>query len=280
PMGAAIWSCPPGRFREFPIEFILQFYRHHGLMQLRDRPQWYTIPGGSQKYVQALTAPFSDRICLNAPVQRVERGPDGVRLMTDTHDEVFDEVIFACHSDQALAMLADPTVAERAALSAFPYESNHVVLHYDERLLPRRRKAWAAWNYQISPDPLRRPIVTYSMNLLQHLKSRHQFCVTLNETDGIDEARVISRHNYSHPVFTLRRASVQKRHVEFIRRARTSYCGAWWGNGFHEDGVASAVRVCDAFGPHRLSSEASMLTQQQRSGDQAPPLTVGSSLHA
>lgn len=248
PMGAAIWSCPTGTFADFPIQFILQFYRNHGLLSLTNRPQWYTIPGGSRQYVKRLTAPFSDRIRSGSPVRRVVRSENGVTVSTDQGSEDFDEVIFACHSDQALALLDRSNNVERTVLSAFPYEMNEAVLHTDESILPRCKKAWSAWNYRIGVAQETRATITYNMNILQHIQSPHTFLVTLNDTETIDPARVISRHQYSHPLFTIERSSMQALHGRLIRSQRTSFCGAYWGNGFHEDGVNSALAVCRKFG--------------------------------
>ena len=257
PMGAAIWSCPTGTFRDFPIRFILEFYRNHGLLSLKNRPQWFTIPGGSQTYVSRLIQPFKERIRLSCAVKSVTRTEVGVRVTTDASDELFDEVIFGCHSDQALRMLTDASQCERTVLSAFPYQLNDAVLHFDESVLPHRRRAWAAWNYRIDKHRDDAATITYNMNILQHIASQQTFCVTLNDVDAIDEAKVISRHKYAHPVFTTQRAAMQQRHSELIRNNRTSFCGAYWGNGFHEDGVASAFRVCQSFGVTSLSGNAS-----------------------
>lgn len=256
PMGAAIWSCPTGRFRDFPIRFILQFYRNHGLMQIRDRPQWFTLPGGSGTYVERLIRPFRDRIQTNSPVRCVRRYEDRVEVTGPAGVQQFDEIIFACHSDQALGMLADASAEEQEMLRAFPYEANDVVLHWDDSVMPTRKRAWAAWNYRLSAETRIRPTVSYWMNLLQHVESQYSFFVTLND-GSVRQDRIISSHRYHHPVFTLERARMQSRHHQFIRSHRTSFCGAWWGNGFHEDGVASAVRVCDRFGKHALQSPLS-----------------------
>jgi predicted NAD/FAD-binding protein len=248
PMGAAIWSCPTGTFAEFPIRFILEFYRNHGLLSLTNRPQWYTIPGGSRCYIDRLTSPFSDRIVCGTPVQRVSRDERGVTIETSTGETRFDEVIFACHSDQALALMQDVSPMERSILSAFPYEKNEAVLHTDCSILPRSRAAWSAWNYRIGTEPETRATITYNMNILQHIRSDRTFCVTLNDTDQIDPESILSRHIYSHPLFTVERASMQAQHHRLIRNNRTSFCGAYWGNGFHEDGVNSALAVCRRFG--------------------------------
>lgn len=257
PMGAAIWSCPRGTFGEFPIRFILEFYRNHGLLALRNRPQWYTIPGGSRRYVNQLVRPFRDRIRLKSPVQSVRRLEERVVVLTDHGEEHFDEVIFACHSDQALRILDGPTGLESDILSGFPYELNDAVLHTDTSILPKTRSAWSAWNYRIGTDPESRATITYNMNILQHIQSKETFCVTLNDTSGIDPSKVISRHRYAHPIFTTQRAELQKQHSRLIRQNRTSFCGAYWGNGFHEDGVNSALAVCEAYGISGVQSSAS-----------------------
>ena len=246
PMGAAIWSCPLETFEQFPIAFIIEFYQNHGLLQLRDRPVWRVIQGGSVEYVKKLTASFSDRIRLMTPVDAVTREEHGVSVQTAGGTEHFDEVIFACHSDQALRILRQPDDVEREILEAFPYSKNSVVLHTDASILPKKRRTWAAWNYHLSNDQSR-PTLTYNMNILQHVQAKQTFCVTLNEDAEIAPETVLGRYQYSHPIFTTRRAAVQKRHAEVIRRAGVSYCGAWWGNGFHEDGVNSALSVVKRF---------------------------------
>ena len=248
PMGAAIWSCPTGTFSDFPIQFILDFYRNHGLLSLTDRPQWYTIPGGSRRYVEQMIAAFPDRIEAATPVLGVRRTASAVMVTTEQSEATFDEVVFACHSDQALGLLTDASGAERTVLSAFPYEANEAILHSDIAVLPRCRAAWSAWNYRIRTDVEQRPAVSYCMNILQHIESPHTFCVTLNDSDMIDPSTIISRHTYSHPVFTVARAAMQSEHSRLIRSNRTSFCGAYWGNGFHEAGVNSALAVCRKFG--------------------------------
>ena len=249
PMGAAIWSCPVAKFERFPIRFIVEFYGNHGLLSLDDRPVWRVIEGGSRTYVDALTAQFRDRIRLQAPIDSVLRGEQQV-LVREQSGEVhsFDEVIFACHSDQALKILGgDATATEREVLSTFPYEPNTAVLHTDERLLPRRRRAWASWNYRLPAGQSRQATVTYNMNILQHIESSRAVCVTLNDEQAIDPEKVLARFRYSHPVYTTARAAAQRRHDELIGVQRTSFCGAYWGYGFHEDGVKSALAVCRRF---------------------------------
>ena len=251
PMGAAIWSCPVGMFETFPIRFIVEFYRNHGLLSVRTRPTWRVIEGGSRNYVAKMAERFRDRIRLSTAVESVRRSADGVVVVPRNHaPEAFDHVVFACHSDQALRMLADSTSTERDVLSEFPYGRNLAVLHTDQTVLPKRRRAWASWNYHLA-GPSSNPAsqvatVTYQMNLLQHLQSKHVFNVTLNNDERIDPAKVLRRFEYHHPIFTVQRAAAQARHCELINVNRTSFCGAYWGNGFHEDGVVSALRVCEA----------------------------------
>ena len=246
-MGAAIWSCPPGTFAEFPMAFIIEFYRNHGLLNVRDRPTWRVIEGGSRGYLEPLTKPFAHRIRLSAPVVRVARRDDGVWLeVRGASPERFDHVVFACHSDQALRMLEDPSPVEREVLGAIPYQANSAVLHTDISLLPRNRRAWASWNYLVSAESSENATVTYNMNILQHIRSRHVFCVSLNCDESIDPSKVLGRFTYHHPIFTTQRAAAQRRHGELLNSRRTSFCGAYWRNGFHEDGVRSALAVCEA----------------------------------
>jgi len=254
PMGAAIWSCPLGTFADFPIRFIAEFYQNHGLLSVRNRPTWRVIEGGSRSYVTRMAERFTDRIHLKMPIEQVSRTNDGVIVKPQSAQASrFDHVIFACHSDQALRMLVDPTPTEQAVLSEFPYGRNIAVLHTDTAVLPKRRRAWASWNYQYSgrsaDQATQSASVTYQMNILQQIRSKHVFNVTLNSEQQIDPARVLKRIEYHHPIFTVRRAAAQARHRELINVNRTSYCGAYWGNGFHEDGVVSAMRVCASLLP-------------------------------
>ena len=250
PMGAAIWSCPTGTFADFPIRFIVEFYQNHGLLSVTKRPTWRVISGGSRNYVAKLTEGFRDRIRLKTPIVKVTRSNDAVQIHTAAGEpRTFDHAIFACHSDQALRILGDSaTKAERDVLSQFPYGRNIAVLHTDISALPRRRGAWAAWNYRVRPDS-QCASVTYNMNLLQGIQSSQTFCVTLNDEDSIDPARVLRRFEYHHPIFTTNRSTAQKRHPELINANQTSFCGAYWGNGFHEDGVNSALAVVRRLNP-------------------------------
>lgn len=248
PMGAAIWSCPVGTFESFPIRFIVDFYRNHGLLNIWNRPIWRVIEGGSDRYVYAMTRGFHQRIRLNSPVESVLRQAHGVGVTVRGRPiDWFDHVIFACHSDQALRILGSgATPVERDILSKLPYNDNIAVLHTDTALLPKNRRAWASWNYRLLGDRDAPALVTYNMNILQGINSRHTFCVTLNGDSQIDPRQVLGRWRYEHPVFTVDRAAAQLRHGELLTANRTSFCGAYWRNGFHEDGVVSALAVVKA----------------------------------
>lgn len=248
PMGSALWSSPAGDFLGFPVRFIIEFFANHGMMQILGRPSWRVIRGGSARYMEKLVDSFRGMVRTGAPVQSIERGAAGVTVKHSGVTETFDHVIFACHSDQALAILGSAaTPVEREILGHFPYQTNDTVLHTDVSVLPRNRRAWGCWNYHVAVDLERSAAVTYNMNLLQTLRARETFCVSLNET-GIDPARVIRRMTYHHPVYRPGRKAMQARHAELIGANRTAYCGAYWGFGFHEDGVRSALAVCRHFG--------------------------------
>ncbi len=247
PQASAVWSAAPGQMASFPAGFMASFFDNHGMLRFTNRPQWRTVKGGSWSYVRALSAPFAERIHSGSPVRSITRHHDRVELATDSSGALqFDQVLIATHSDQALAMLADPTAAEREILGAIPYQANEAVLHTDRALLPKRRRAWASWNFHLLDETPPRTTLTYHMNRLQALDSEVDFCVTLNRSEAIDPAKVIKRIDYSHPVYTAAGMSAQKRHGE-ISGERTHYCGAYWGWGFHEDGVLSAIEACKAF---------------------------------
>ncbi|MFN7924461.1 MAG: FAD-dependent oxidoreductase [Bryobacteraceae bacterium] len=244
PMGSALWSTPPGLFAQYPIRFVIEFFRNHGMMQIFGRPDWRVIRGGSRQYAGPLTRGFRERILLREPVRSVRRSAESVEVSTLGATVRFDHVIFACHSDQALEILgAGATEAERSVLGALPYQENHAVLHTDVSVLPRNRRAWGCWNYHVTADTSKSAAVTYNMTLLQGLASPHTYCVSLNE-EGIDPGRVIRRITYHHPQFLPGRQAAQRRHEELMGPNRTSFCGAYWGYGFHEDGVRSAMNVC------------------------------------
>ncbi len=246
PMAAAIWSASPDRVGEFPLSYLARFFDHHGLMQLSDRPEWRVIKGGSRSYLEPLMRPYVDRLRLGAPVSRVARERDGVSItVADQLPVRFDHVVIACHSDEALAMLADPSADERALLGAIRYQHNEAVLHTDTSLMPRRRRAWAAWNYCRPTRDQEQVAVTYSMNILQSLETRTQYLVTLNQAEDIDPAKVIRRIDYAHPVYDVPSVRARQRRRDISGVSRTSYCGAYWGFGFHEDGVQSALAAVD-----------------------------------
>jgi predicted NAD/FAD-binding protein len=248
PLGASLWSCSAERFGTFPMRFVVEFLHNHRMLQVEGRPMWKTVVGGSREYVKRLTAPFAERIHLNTPVAAVRRDATGVTVRTANGREAcFDEVVMACHADQTLRLLRDADAAEREVLSAFPYQANEAVLHTDARLLPERRAAWASWNYRIPAESRAEVNVTYNMNMLQGLQSDTTWCVSLNPGDAVDPAKVLRRIRYDHPLFTTGRAAAQARHAEIDGAGGVHYCGAYWGYGFHEDGVRSALAVCDAF---------------------------------
>jgi len=249
PMGAAIWSAQCSTILDFPAIFFLRFFRNHGLLSVKNRPQWRVIEGGSREYLRPLCARFAERIVTGRAVSRVLRPPRGpVELVTDDGGcHSFDQVVIATHSDQALALLDEPTAGEREVLGAIPYQSNDVVLHTDSRLLPRNRRTWSSWNYTLCGRD-RPAIVTYNMNILQGIQAPETLCVTLNNTAAINPVKILGRFQYDHPVFSLGGSAAQARWEDINGVARTWYCGAYWGNGFHEDGVVSALRVAQAIG--------------------------------
>lgn len=248
PMGSAIWSTDAKQMLNFPARFFVRFFHHHGMLTVNDRPQWRTITGGSASYVDALTQPFKQSIRLNTPVERVHRLPDAVVVKPrGSEGERFDYVFFACHSDQALQMLHDPSISEAEILGAIRYQNNSVFLHHDVTLLPKRKLAWAAWNYHVTNPASERVAVTYNMNILQGLRTNEPLLVTLNHTDGINPDKVIKRIDYTHPVYTLAAAAAQARHAEISGVNRTGFAGAYWRNGFHEDGVVSALEAIKHF---------------------------------
>ncbi|MEJ2127845.1 MAG: FAD-dependent oxidoreductase [Woeseiaceae bacterium] len=247
PMAAAIWSAEPGGVLDMPVSFLVRFFDNHGLLQVSDRPQWRVIKGGSRQYVNRLVDGHRDRIRLNSPVESVRRIDDRVEIVSASGGrELFDYVFLACHSDQSLALLKDATAAERDVLGAIRYQVNEAVLHTDETLLPRRRRAWASWNYHVPNEPSRHVAVTYNMNMLQSLDAGKQYCVTLNADRDIDPAKVIHRVQYEHPIYSPEAVAAQRRQAE-INCDRTFFCGAYWRNGFHEDGVVSALHAVEHF---------------------------------
>ena len=253
PMAAAIWSAEPVSVLGMPVKFLVRFFDNHGLLQVKDRPVWRVIKGGSREYVNKLVAGHRDRVRLNSPVQSIRRVDDRVELHTASGGkEIFDYVFIASHSDQALSLLDDATREEREVLGAIRYQPNEAILHTDDSLMPKRRRAWAAWNYHIPQDSTRHVAVTYNMNILQGLKANNQYLVTLNSDQDIDPGKVIRTVQYEHPIFSRESVAAQQRQAD-INRERTFFCGAYWRNGFHEDGVVSALNALGHF-EERLSN--------------------------
>lgn len=249
PMGAAIWSSTLADMRGFPLRFFLQFFLNHGLLDIKNRPQWYVVDGGSKAYIEPLTQGFKDRIRLNSAVERVETDSAGVTVTSNGKTERFDQVIFACHSDQALAILGESaSAAQREILGDMAYQANEVILHTDTSLLPKRQAAWASWNYYLDGQKgqaARKPALTYDMNILQHIESEHTFCVSLNSSERIDASKIIRTFSYDHPVFTLESRAAQLRRDEIQGVNGLWFAGAYWHSGFHEDGVRSALDVVE-----------------------------------
>lgn len=253
PMGAAIWSTDAVQMLQFPARFFVRFFHHHGMLSVNNRPQWRTITGGSARYVEAITAPFKQAIKLNTTVKTVKRNATNVKITLQNGDKAqFDYVFFACHSDEALSMIDDASETEYEILSAIPYQQNSVYLHTDINLMPKRKLAWAAWNYHLPKTPSNKVpnnkvLVTYNMNILQNIDCPQPILVTLNHTDNINPAKIIKRLQYTHPVYTIAGAAAQARHAEISGQNRTGYAGAYWLNGFHEDGVKSALAALQHF---------------------------------
>lgn len=245
PMASAIWSSGLGEVEQMPVRFFVRFFMNHGLLNIKNRPQWRVIEGGSSRYLEPLTRSFSDRIRLNCPATSIRRGKDGVLIdSVKASGEHFDEVVLACHSNQALKILVDPGAEEQKLLSAIPYTENEVALHWDERLLPENRRTWSSWNYLLG-EQSDHAVLTYNMNILQGIESNNTFCVTLNATRSIDPDKIWGTYRYSHPEFRPEGIRAQQRLKELNGTDNTWFCGAWCGHGFHEDGVVSALSVVD-----------------------------------
>jgi len=247
PMGSAIWSSDVKTMMTFPAKFFVRFFDNHGMLNINDRPQWLTITGGSINYVKKLISPFEKKIKLNSQIKSVERKNDHVDIQFHDRDEKFDWVFFACHSDEALKLIKSPTQDEKNVLKAIPYKDNEVILHFDERFMPRRKLAWAAWNYHVAEDSSSPVSLTYNMNILQNLKTNVPVLVTLNPQEKIDKHKIIKKLSYAHPQYSLKSIEAQSKHHLISGVNRTSYAGAYWGNGFHEDGVKSAIDAIEQF---------------------------------
>ena len=249
PMSAAIWSCPPHQVLQFPLFFLVRFLSNHGLLQLRNRPQWKTIIGGSQEYIRPLMQPLQNHIHLNCPIVSVRRNSENVLIQSsDGREESFDYVIMALHADQALAVLRDSDALESEILTSFPYHENEAVLHTDHTVLPKRRRSWASWNYHLGTDVNRPVSVTYDLGRLQRLDLAKPILLTLNPTESIRPDCILKQIKFQHPAYDTTSIAAQQRRLECQGTRRTFFCGAYWGNGFHEDGVNSALSIAEFFG--------------------------------
>ena len=248
PMASALWSSPPAEILAFPAKYLVQFMANHQMLNLGTRPSWSVVQGGSRTYVDAMTANWRVRTRLATPVVGVSRDARGVYLRTATGVEEFDHLVLACHSDQALELLDEPTSAEREVLGAIAYQSNEMLLHTDEKIMPAHKKAWAAWNVFLPAVPSAACTVSYCMNLLQGLDVTTPLIVSLNRGAEVDPACVLLRRTYHHPVYTQQTLEAQRRKKELQGVRRTWFAGAYWGWGFHEDGIRSGVEVAAALG--------------------------------
>ncbi len=251
PMGAAIWSTIPSDMFKMPAKFFIKFFKNHGLLQIKNRPKWWVIKGGSKQYIKKIISGFKNSIFLSTPVKYVERSENEVKVIFQNdkrENEVFDKVIFATHSDQALKLLKKPTELESEILSTLPYQKNEVLLHLDDSILPERKLAWASWNYSMDSDFNSPVALTYNMNILQSLNCEETFCVTLNNHSLINPNKVLKRLTYYHPLFTAKGIESQSKKHQISGENNTYFCGAYWRNGFHEDGVVSAIDVSKQFG--------------------------------
>lgn len=245
PMGSALWSSSYAQMFRFPAKFFIRFFKNHGLLTIRDHPQWLVVPGGSSRYVERLIEPFAERIRYHSPVKAVEDEGHQVRVFTADDEATYDAVVMACHADQALQLLQNPSRQASTLLGAFPYQRNDVVLHTWDPILPRKRSAWASWNYHIPAQMPDLACLTYNMNILQSIQAPVTFCVTLNYPNPIPESHVIQRLVYHHPVFTPEGVAAQQEHDTLNRAGNIVYCGAYWRYGFHEDGAWSALQAIE-----------------------------------
>ena len=247
PMGSAIWSSNINSMLKFPAVFFVKFFNNHGMLNINDRPQWLTVTNGSKEYVEKLTASIKKNIKLNCPVKTVKRNKDSVEIKSSDGTEIFDYIFFACHSDEALKLIIDPSAQEKKVLSSIPYSKNEVTLHTDESIMPNNKLTWAAWNYNIDSTNDMPIALTYNMNILQNLKTQQTILVTLNDNGNINPEKVLKKINYDHPLFSLRSVEAQKNYGIISGVNRTGYAGAYWGNGFHEDGISSAYNAIKYF---------------------------------
>ena len=248
PMGAAIWSTSPKKMLNMPAKFFIRFFQNHGLLKVINRPQWWVIKNGSKQYVKKIIKPFEDNIVLNCKINSISRLNEKVTIKFDKSEKIFDAVVIATHSDQALELLSDSTDAENQILGSIKYQKNSALIHTDKSILPKRKIAWSSWNYLLSESSDNLVTLTYNMNILQTLKSKKVYCVTLNNTTSIDESKIIKKIIYHHPLFDLESVKAQNQKNKICGSNNTYFCGAYWGYGFHEDGVNSALDVCKKFG--------------------------------
>lgn len=255
PLLRAVWSARRDVSEDFPARFLVRFFDNHGFLTVR-QSRWLTLPGGSRTYVDAIERRLRGSVRRGARVTRVVRRHLGVSVETPAGPERFDHVVLTCHADQALALVAEPTELERTLLSEFPYQPNVAVLHRDERLMPRLRRVWSSWNAHLDDEGARGACITYWLNSLQPLATPTNYFVTLNRSHAIDPSKVIARFDYAHPVFTLAGVAAQARRDELLDHRGLSYAGAYFRNGFHEDGVVSALRVCERLGAGSVETAA------------------------
>ena len=248
PMGAAVWSADPGTFDRYPASSLLEFFDHHGLLAFRDRPEWRTVVGGSRRYVDAIVSRFPGTVHTGTPIRAVRRDEGAVFVRLDRGEQRFDRVVLACHADDALGLLSDPSLEEKTVLGAIRFQPNRATLHTDISVLPPTRRAWAAWNYERNDVNQRSARVTYDLTRLQRLRGRNRYLVSLNMEDRIDASTVLATFDYAHPVFDREAIEAQRRFDDIDGEMGTHFAGAWWGHGFHEDGVVSALRVCRRLG--------------------------------
>ena len=249
PMAAAIWSCSMEQAGEFPLQFFLKFFLNHGLLDIKNRPQWYAVKGGSKTYIDPMTSGFKDQIRLSTPVNSVVRDDSWIEVNHATGKETFDQLVFACHSDQALDLLKNASIEEKAILGELLYQQNDVILHSDASLMPKKSLSWASWNFLAGEQEHNDPtLVTYCMNILQGIASDQPFLVSLNARHKIDPEKIIGEYDYTHPVYSVAGMKARSRRNEISGVGRIHYCGAYWYNGFHEDGVRSALDIGEKFG--------------------------------
>ena len=255
-MGSAIWSAKQSDMLKMPLNFFVKFFRNHGLLNLKERPQWRVIKGGSSAYIEPLTKPYKDRIRLNSPVYEVDRNITGsyVSLKTDEGTETFDHVVFACHSNQALDCLNDVNTLEKEILGAVPYSNNEVVLHTDKSVLPKTNRCWSSWNVSLGQEN-EIPRLSYNMNILQGINCEETLCVTLNNTAMIDPEKILKTMTFDHPQYSVASMAARNQRNRICGQKNTHFCGAYWYNGFHEDGVRSALDVVNRLNKEQVPNQ-------------------------